>query len=109
MKYTEENLTKIRLLSKLFKGFADYSRLLIFYTLMDGPKTVSEIVEQTGISQSGISNHLKCMRECELLEDKQEGKYVYYSIKDERSKEIMELAERIMTDISEEKYQCMKY
>ena len=109
MKYAEENLTKIRLLSKLFKGFADYSRLLIFYTLIDGPKTVGEIVEQTGISQSGISNHLKCLRECELLDDRQEGKYVYYSIKDGRSAEIIKLAEQIMTDISEEKYQCMKY
>lgn len=109
MKFVEENLTKIRLLSKLFKGYADYTRLLIIYTLLDGPKTVGEIVELTGLSQSGISNHLKCLRECELLGDKQEGKYVYYSIKDTRAAEIIKLAEQIMTDISEEKYQCMKY
>lgn len=109
MIYTEEKLSKMRLLSKLFKGFADYSRLLIFFTLLQGEKTVSELVEETGISQSGISNHLKCMRECDLLIDKQEGKYVYYSIKDDRAKEILKLAEQMMTDISEEKYQCMKY
>jgi len=35
MIYTEEKLSKIKLLSKLFKGFADYSRLLIFFTLLD--------------------------------------------------------------------------
>lgn len=109
MKYNEEKLSKIRLISKIFKGFADYSRLLIFFTLLDGEKTVSELVEETGLSQSGISNHLKCMRECDLVVDKQEGKFVLYSIKDARAKEILELAERMMTDISEEKYQCMRY
>lgn len=109
MKYEEAKLSKIRLLSKLFKGFADYSRLLIFYSLLENEKTVSELVEETGISQSGISNHLKCLRECDLLRDRQEGKYVYYSIKDERAKDIITLAEKMMADISEEKYQCMRY
>jgi DNA-binding transcriptional ArsR family regulator len=109
MKYAEENLTKIRLLSKLFKGFADYSRLLIFFSLMDGEKSVGELVEETGLSQSGISNHLKCLKECDLLVDRQENKYVYYSIKDNRAKQIISLAEEMMMDISEEKYQCMRY
>lgn len=109
MAYTEERLSKIRLLSKLFKGFADYSRLLIFFSLMGKEKTVGELVEETGISQSGMSNHLKCMRECDLLTDRQEGKYVYYSIKDDRARDIIRLAEEMMVDISEEKYRCMKY
>ncbi|MGB8451268.1 MAG: metalloregulator ArsR/SmtB family transcription factor [Anaerocolumna sp.] len=109
MKHSEENLTKIRLLSKLFKGFADYSRLLIFFSLLNGEKSVGELVEETGLSQSGISNHLKCLKECDLLTDRQENKYVYYSIKDNRAKQIISLAEDMMKDISEEKYQCMRY
>ncbi len=109
MKRTDENLTKIRLLSKLFKGFADYSRLLIFFSLIEGEKSVGELVEETGLSQSGISNHLKCLKECDLLVDRQESKYVYYRIKDDRAKQIITLSEGIMMDISEEKYNCMKY
>jgi len=109
MRFVEEELTKMRLLSKLFKGFADYSRLMIFYALLEGEKSVGELVEETGLSQSGISNHLKCLRECDLLKDRQENKYVYYSIKDERAKQIIQLAQQMMSDISEEKYQCMKY
>lgn len=109
MNKTEAKLSKIRLMSKLFKGFADYSRLLIFYSLLGCEKTVSELVEESGISQSGISNHLKCLRECDLLIDRQDGKFVYYSIKDERAKEIILLAEKMLADISEEKYQCMRY
>lgn len=109
MQFAEENLTKIRLLSKFFKGFADYSRLLIILSLKDGEKSVGELVDATGLSQSGISNHLKCLKECDLLVDRQENKYVYYSIKDTRAKQIIELAENMITDISEEKYQCMRY
>lgn len=39
--------TQIQLEAKLFKGFADQSRLLILSTIVDGPKTVTEIVEKT--------------------------------------------------------------
>lgn len=109
MDYKEEQLSKIRLLSKLFKGFADYSRLLIFYSLIEGEKTVSELVEKTGLSQSGISNHIRCLRECDLLSDRQEGKYIYYRIRDEKALEIIHLSEQIIADASEEKFQCMRY
>jgi len=109
MRYTEENLSKIRLLSKHFKGFADYSRLLILYALMEGEKSVGDLVTETGLSQSGISNHLKCLKECDLLVDRPESKYVYYSIKDDRTREIIALAEAMMKDIAEERYQCLRY
>ncbi len=109
MKYPEEKLTKIRLLSKMFKGFGDYSRLLIFFSLLEGEKSVTELMEETGLSQSGLSNHLKCLRECDLLVDRQESKYVYYSIKDDRAKTILSLAEEMMSAASEEKFQCMRY
>ncbi len=105
----KEEITSLRLTSKLFKGFADYSRLFIFEVLMNGEKTVSEIVEATGISQSAISNHLKCLRECELVNDRHEGKYVYYSVSDDRVKEIIKLAKEIIKEASEERYRCIKY
>jgi len=109
MTYTEEKLSKIRLLSKHFKGFADYSRLLILYALLAGEKSVGDLVAETGLSQSGISNHLKCLKECDLLVDRQESKYVFYSIKDERTQQIIALAEDMLKDIAEERYQCLRY
>ena len=109
MNHPEETLSKIRLLSKQFKGFADYSRLLILYSLLEGEKSVGDLANETGLSQSGISNHLKCLRECDLLVDRQESKYVYYSIKDDRTRQIISLAENMMKDIAEEKYQCLRY
>jgi len=95
-----EDIMRIKLVSKFFKGFADYSRICIFESLMDGEKTVSEIVDFTGFSQSKISNHLKCLRESDL---------VNYSIYDEKIKLILNTARKMIENISEEKYNCMKY
>lgn len=106
---TQEDITRLKIMSKFFKGFGDYSRLSILRCLMDGSRTVSEIQRITGFSQPKISNHLKNLRDCELVTFEQEGKYVIYSIKDDRIKEIMQLAETLLQEFSEENFHCLKY
>jgi DNA-binding transcriptional ArsR family regulator len=106
---SNEDIMRLKLMSKFFKGFADYSRLCIFQSLMNGEKTVTEIIEFTGFSQSKISNHLKCLRESDLVEARQDGKFIYYSIKDEKIKTILSIAAEVIKDVSEEKLNCMKY
>ncbi|MDF2547827.1 MAG: transcriptional regulator, ArsR family [Anaerosolibacter sp.] len=103
-----EEIMRLKLVSKFFKGFADYSRLCIFQSLMDGEKTVTEIIDYTGFSQSKISNHLKCLRESDLVEARQDGKFIYYEIKDEKIKTILGIAAEVIKDVSEEKLNCMK-
>jgi len=105
----EELLTKLRLKSKVFKGFSDTSRLCIFEALKSGEKTVSELVVITGYGQSSISNHLSCLRECGLVVSRQEGKHSYYKIRDARVIEILNLADGILGDVSEEMFNCLKY
>lgn len=104
-----EDIMRLKLLSKFFKGFADYNRLCIFESLMDSEKTVSEIIEYTGFSQSKISNHLKCLRESDLVDARQDGKYTYYCIKDDKIRTILSIANDSVKDVSEEKYNCMRY
>lgn len=104
-----EDIMRLKLMSKFFKGFADYNRLCIFESLLEGEKTVSEIIEETGFNQSKISNHLKCLRDSDLVDAKQDGKFIYYSIKDEKIRTILSLSMELLKDTSEEKYNCMKY
>ena len=96
------DIMSLKFISKFFKGFADYNRLFIFESLMDDEKTVSEIIEFTGFSQSKISNHLKCLRESDLVDARQDGKFVYYKIKDEKIKSILSLAKELIADVSED-------
>lgn len=109
MLLNNEEVMRLKLMSKFFKGFADYNRLCIFESLLEGEKTVSEIIEETGFNQSKISNHLKCLRDSDLVEAKQEGKFIYYRIKDEKIKTILSLSKELLKDTSEKNYNCMKY
>lgn len=106
---SNEDIMRLKLVSKFFKGFADYNRLCIFESILEKEKTVSEIIEYTGFSQSKISNHLKCLREGDLVEARQEGKFIYYCIKDEKIRTILYTANELVKNSSEEKYNCMKY
>lgn len=63
--------------AKFMRGFADKTRLQILQCMMDGEKTVSEIVEKIQGNQSNISQHLNCLKGCGIILGRQEGKYVY--------------------------------
>jgi predicted transcriptional regulator len=46
----------------------------------NGKKTVSQVVEQTSLSQPTISYHLKNMQEASLLSKQRVGKEIYYYV-----------------------------
>lgn len=64
----------------LLREAADPSRLRILLALSDSPRTVSEIVEATGLKQPNVSNHLARMRRCDVVRATRAGKNVSYSI-----------------------------
>ena len=67
--------------SHCFSNLAVNSRMQIFVFLKDGgQKTVSEIVEQTVLSQPTVSYHLKTMEADGLLSKKRVGKEIYYQV-----------------------------
>ncbi len=100
------NPTSIALQAKLFRGFADPSRLSIMETLRDGEMTVTEIVESTGLSQSNISNHLACLRDCGLVAAEQDGRYVRYRLSDPRVEKLLALADELLGDVAKGVYEC---
>lgn len=103
------NAKAIALQAKLFRGFGDPSRLTILVALREGPLTVTEIVEKTGLSQSNASNHLGCLRECGLVTAEQQGRYVTYHLSDDRVGELLELAESLLADVARGVYECTCY
>jgi DNA-binding transcriptional ArsR family regulator len=101
--------SKTDLQAKLFRGFGDPSRLEILEALRNGPLTVSEIVETTGLSQPNVSNHLGCLRDCGLVVAEQEGRYVTYHLSDDRVGELLTLAESLLADVARGVYECTRY
>ncbi|HWV57442.1 MAG TPA: metalloregulator ArsR/SmtB family transcription factor [Longimicrobiales bacterium] len=99
----------VDLKAKLFRGFADPSRLAIIEALRNGPMTVTELVEATGLTQSNTSNHLGCLRDCGLLSRQQEGRYVRYQLSDERVSGLLEQADALLSDLARGVYECTRY
>lgn len=95
--------------AKLFRGFADTSRLAILEALRAGPRTVSAIVEQTGLSQSNVSNHLACLRDCDLVIFSHQGRYALYQLSDERVATLLGLADELLADVARGVYGCTRY
>lgn len=100
---------ELELKAKLFRGFADTSRLAILEALRAGPRNVGELTQATGLSQSNISNHLSCLRDCGLVTSEQRSRYTYYRLADERIERLLRLAEELLSDVAQGVYQCTRY
>ncbi len=95
--------------AKLFRGFSDGSRLAILESLREAPRSVGEIVEATGLSQSNTSNHLSCLHDCGLVVRQQRGRRVIYGLSDDRVAALLGLAESLLADVARGVYECTRY
>lgn len=73
----------------LLKQLSHPQRLLILCSLVEGEKSVGEIEEACGASQSAVSQFLKGMRLEGFIEARRDGKQVYYKIVDKRVLELI--------------------
>lgn len=67
-------------LSTLLKLISDNSRLQILYLLQKGEHCVCKLMEKTKLSQSLISHHLKDLKDYDLVYDRKQSKWSYYSL-----------------------------
>lgn len=81
--------------ARFFRVLGDPTRIRIISLLASGPKNVSEIVEQIGLSQARISTHLACLRWCEFVEAKKIGRQVEYSLNDPSIEQLLTLAKQM--------------
>ena len=76
-------------LADFFSAFSDSTRLKILVNLLNGEKTVTEICNLTGISQSAISHQLTKLRILKLIKGSKSGKFTYYTLDDEHIESIL--------------------
>lgn len=99
----------VNLKAKLFRGFSDSSRLSILDALRSGPCTVGEIVSAAGLTQSNVSNHLACLRDCGLVTSQQEGRFVRYQLSDPKVAGLLSLADELLAEVARGVYECVNY
>ncbi|HEX7498425.1 MAG TPA: metalloregulator ArsR/SmtB family transcription factor [Candidatus Limnocylindrales bacterium] len=75
---------------EVLKTLANVRRLEIIHLLADGPREVSRLAEEMGISQPNVSQHLALMRSAGVVEAERDGREVRYRLADS---EIIEACE----------------
>lgn len=66
--------------ARFFHGLADPARLAILDALRGGERTAGEVAAGAGLPPSTASRHLACLKDCGLLEARQEWRHVYYRL-----------------------------
>ncbi len=70
-------------IASTFKGLGDGTRLRLLSILLKGETCVSDLAEQTGISQSAVSHQLRTLRDLGFVSNRRDGQNIYYQIDDE--------------------------
>ncbi len=95
--------------AKLFRGLSDGSRLAILEALREGPRSVSEVVSATGLTQPNVSNHMACLLDCGLVVREQRGRFACYGLADARVEDLLALAGTLLNDIACGVEACGRY
>lgn len=69
-------------MSKLFGLLSEPNRLRIISLIGQDERSVSEIIDKTGLTQPLVSFHLRMLRENGLVKTKRNGTFVYYMLSD---------------------------
>ncbi|MCB0422180.1 MAG: winged helix-turn-helix transcriptional regulator [Bdellovibrionales bacterium] len=72
------------------KILAHPQRLMILCQLTDGPKTVGELEELCGASQSAVSQFLQRMKSEGLVNCERNSQYIYYNIADKDIQKVIQ-------------------
>lgn len=74
--------------SRYFTLLSEPMRVRILHAICQQEKTVSEIVAETGATQTNVSRHLSTMHRSGVLTRRKEGNFIYYGVSDPALTEI---------------------
>lgn len=93
----------------LFNGLADPARLAILRLLMSGEKNVASLTDELGLAQSTVSQHLLCLRECDLVVARTAGRASVYSIAHPELIDTLVAAEKLLAACGDTVTLCKTY
>jgi len=82
-------------MAQLCHALSDETRLQLLNLLAEGEQCVCDLTDVLKSSQSRLSFHLKTLKEAGLLQDRREGRWVYYSLEPAALDELKELLQSI--------------
>ena len=100
--------SQVDLVAKYFRTLGDPTRLRILELVNEQERSVGEIVEALGLTQSKVSNHLACLRWCGFVTTRREHRTVYYRVADERVADLITTGRALFADNAEHVAACRR-
>jgi DNA-binding transcriptional ArsR family regulator len=82
----------------LFNALGDPTRRQLFERIRQGPCTVTELVSAVTVSQPAVSQHLKVLREAQLVQVKKQGQQRIYQLNPKGLEEMRRYMEDLWDD-----------
>ncbi len=91
--YSEDQAGESRVihLAEMFRALADPTRLKILSILLDQESNVSSLAAAVGISEPGVSHHLRSLRQLRIVRSRRQGREVYYALDDEHVADLLRM------------------
>ena len=86
--------------ARLIKCIGEPTRLRILKLLVNGDRSVGDIVAAANREQSLISHHLRALRDCNIVVSRKESQKIYYRLADPRLAELILNSESIVEELS---------
>ena len=93
---TSVSLPKVRIrnaekAAKMLRALSHSARLNVLCELGSGERSAGQLVKNSGLSQSALSQHLARLRDDGLVETRREAQTIYYFIADAKAQRIVKL------------------
>ena len=102
------DMTIFELQAEISKILANPLRLAILYILKNGEKTVNELAELAGVSQSNVSQHLALMRQRQIVKTRKSGISVYYSVSSSKISQACDMVREVLLEQLREKQELVE-
>lgn len=93
-----ESENEIEKASRSLRAMSHPLRLKILCTLSETERSVQDIVDHVGTSQSNISQHLAILRDKEIVFSRKEANRVFYRLSDHRTINLINLTRELFID-----------
>ena len=85
---------------QLFHALSDSTRLSILQRLRYGERCVCNLTDALDAAQSRLSFHLKVLKDADLVTDRRQGRWMYYTLNPETLNELGDMVEVLASPLS---------
>jgi ArsR family transcriptional regulator len=105
----EVHITVVEDQARFLRCIGEPTRLQILRLLTEGERCVGELASILNKEQSLISHHLRALKECNIVKERQEAQKVYYKLADARLARLIIDSEALMKELELCKCQEVNY